>query len=150
MKKLKEPPESLKVDVYTLMKDKPASKKKIKVPLTEDEEYEKELNKFLTMHLRRISYRWKYRNEAKKLARVGYGEYKCNACASIVGAKDHNMDHVEPVVRISGKTNWDDYARRMLAKTQGFQLLCKPCHSAKTLVESNLRKMFRKSLKENK
>lgn len=103
---------------------------------------DKKLKSFVIQILRRASYRWPPRSEAKSAARVGYGLYKCAACEKSFGPKDINLDHKEPIVPTDvGFTNWDDYINRLLCAAENYQVLCKPCHTQKTGLENKIRKI---------
>lgn len=112
-------------------------------------EYDKKLKRFLIPVLRRATYRWKDRNEAYVSARVDRGLYQCNSCKECFGPKDVVIDHIDPVVSIEdGFTDWTEYVKRMFPEKDGFQVLCKPCHEIKTLMEDNLRTSARQKRKE--
>ena len=96
---------------------------------------------FVKNTLRRASYRWPARDEAIRLARVARGFYKCSQC-EVDTFKRHEveLDHVEPVIDIKeGFTTWDNYITRLFPEAQGYQVLCKNCHGAKTMIEDTLR-----------
>ena len=118
-----------------------------------DDQFEKELRKFIIPKLRSASYRWKYRSEAIKKARVSRGMYRCAMCGRKDLKKgDYAVDHVNPVVSLEGwDGNLDIYIRRMLVKTDGWQILCKePCHDLKTQTEVQIRKMHRERRKNER
>lgn len=115
-------------------------KKKKPLP-TMEAEFQAYLKRFIIASLRRATLYWPYRNEALKAARIERGLYKCNKCYNAFTKKDVTLDHINPVVKLSGFTNWDDYLIRMFPKTQGFQVLCRPCHNEKTTEEEILRKI---------
>jgi len=106
------------------------------------EKVKKPLNKksFVIMVLRRGSYKWPPRNEVLKSARVDRGMYQCNVCKTVVGRKDISLDHITPVVSLSGFTTWDEYIDRMYCDASGFQAICTVCHDKKTAMERELRK----------
>lgn len=115
-----------------------------------DDEFEKELRRFIIPKLRSASYRWKYRSEAIKKARVARGRYKCAMCGNPeLKDKEYAVDHVVPVVALDGwDGNLDTYARRMLVKTDGWQILCHSCHDLKTDTETQIRKYHREKKKQ--
>lgn len=116
---------------------------------------EKEEKKFLAYRkafviqaLRRASFRWKPRNEAKNKARLHRGIYLCASCNSEIKPKDIKMDHKDPVVNpVTGFAGWDEYITRMLCKSEGFQVICTQCHEAKTFTEKEMRKIYRQERK---
>lgn len=106
-------------------------------------DYDAELKRFVISALRRVSLWWKPRNEAFKLARISRGLYICNICKKCFGRKEVVADHLNPVVKLSGFTNYDEYLHRMFPSVEGYQIICKPCHSIKTEEENILRKIQR-------
>jgi len=104
---------------------------------------------FVKNTLRRASYRWKPRGEAEKLARVDRGLYKCAHCEGIFKRGEVELDHVDPVIAIKeGFTNWDDFITRLFCDVDGYQMLCKGCHDAKTMIEDTLRAEYNAKRKE--
>lgn len=122
-------------------------KKKLDYNNLTDDEYEKELKKFLISALRRVSLYWKPRNEAFKNARVARGLYKCASCNKTFSRKEVVADHKNPAVAIKGFETWAEYVKRMLPKAEGFQVLCKLDHDRKSREENLLRKIKRNVLK---
>ena len=117
-----------------------------------DDELQKELKKFIIPKLRSASYRWKYRSDAIKAARVARGFYRCAMCKrEDVKNKEFAVDHVVPVVALDGwDGNLDTYIRRMFVKAEGWQILCHSCHDMKTEAEVQIRKMHRDKKKAEK
>lgn len=115
-----------------------------------NKELEKELKRFLIPKLRSASYRWKYRSEAIKAARVSRGLYRCALCDSKDLKKgDFAVDHTFPVVDLSGwDGNWHTYITRMFVYTTSWQILCHPCHDIKTDMETQIRKIRREAKKK--
>ena len=98
---------------------------------------EKRWRKWLINHLRRISYRWPERNEAKKKARIRRGFYRCAKCKGEFHYKHIQLDHRKSVLDpSSGFTDWNNYIARLFVDREGFQVLCKPCHQKKTNKEN--------------
>lgn len=106
--------------------------------------------RFVISALRRVSLRWAPRNEAKKAARIERGFYLCAHCKKAFGPKEVHLDHIKPVVRISGFTNWDDYLERLLPDVNDFQVLCSGCHDIKTMIENNGRKLNKQKNKKKR
>ena len=110
-----------------------------------------ELRKFLIPTLRRASYRWKPRTEAKQEARIERGLYECNMCKGHFKTKEIVIDHIDPVVDlIEGWEGWEEYVNRMFCPKEGFQILCKTCHGVKTKMEEEMRKKHRRDKKNAK
>lgn len=124
-------------------------KKKRPLPTT-DAEFQAYLKRFIIASLRRATLYWPYRNEALKAARIERGLYQCNICKGAFPKKEIRLDHVIPVVKLTGFTNWDDYLNRMFPKTQGFQTLCLGCNKTKTDEENIIRKIKKSVDKQKK
>ena len=59
-------------------------------------------------------------------------------------------DHINPVIDpLVGFTTWDSVIERMFCETEGFQILCKPCHNNKSSAEKRQAKERRKKKMEN-
>lgn len=99
-----------------------------------------ELKKFLVSQLRRISWKWPAFSEAKKLARVAWGQYLCAGCGNVRRAKEIQLDHKVPVVPVTGWDSLEGYCSRLFCGIDDLQVLCKLCHDAKTLDENRRRK----------
>lgn len=96
---------------------------------------------FVISALRRASSRWAPKYTCKKNARVGRNEYRCASCAAIVGNKYIKADHIQPVVDpVRGFESWDVYIQRLFVEVDGYQAICKACHTIKTGEERKLRK----------
>lgn len=113
-------------------------------------DYEAELKRFVVSAFRRVSLWWPARNQALKNARVARGIYKCNICGNTYPKKEVVVDHVSPVVKLTGFKDYDEYVRRMFPPVEGFQIICKIDHHLKTLKEKELRKEYRALKKANK
>ena len=98
---------------------------------------------FVIATLRRASYRWPARNEALARARVSRGLYKCEMCGEIFKKKEIQLDHIEPVVPVTGFTTFDDYVERLLCDASGYQVICEREHAVKTLHENLARKILK-------
>lgn len=107
------------------------------------------LRHWLTHKLRRLSYQWPPRKDAIKAARLERGIYKCNICEGKFGPKEIQLDHIEPVIHEEdGFIDWNNYLNRLFCDEQGFQVLCKPCHEAKTFLENNIRQQVKKEKRD--
>jgi 5-methylcytosine-specific restriction endonuclease McrA len=104
------------------------------------------LKTWLIPKLRRISYMWPARNEAKRLARVERGKYKCKKCSQIFGPKEVVLDHINPVVPLTGFENLGNFVESLFCKVEGFQVLCEKCHDKKTDKEDKKREKLKKAL----
>lgn len=110
---------------------------------------DKEKKEFAVNLLRRGSYKWAARNEAKKAAKVAYGIYECAICKQHTKSKDTQMDHVVPVKDVRGvEQTLDETAERMFVNSDSWQLLCSGCHLSKTRIENACRKEIEDSVKK--
>jgi len=116
-------------------------KKDYKAIENDSETFEKFKKNFVKQSLRRASYRWPFKHMAKNDQRIERGFYRCQSCNGAFGPKEINLDHIEAVEDIkTGFAGWDKFIDRLFTRTKGFQVLCLPCHDAKTLVENEQRR----------
>lgn len=116
-------------------------------------ELQKELRRFLIPKIRSASYRWKFRSDAIKNARIARGLYRCAICGdATLKNGQYVLDHKEPVVPLDGwdGLDWNLYIARMFVRADGFQVLCNPCHDIKSDTEVQIRKMHRERKKASK
>ena len=111
---------------------------------------EARFHSFVKSALRAASSRWppKYTalNEAfvdkrvnDKTGRIGK-HYKCAKCLGIFPTAEVQVDHIDPVVPLSGFNTWDELINRIFCEKEGFQVLCTECHKNKTHEERIIRK----------
>ena len=119
--------------------------------------------------LRRLSYSWQPRNDAKRLAKIGPALFKCALCDCAVyeGSKkledivldngdfavDYfetiklgkgRMDHIHPVIPPGdGWTGWEQYMAGIYSPIENWQHLCLDCDKKKTRQESIIRRQAR-------
>jgi len=116
---------------------------------------EARFNSFIKSTLRRASMRWAPIGICKKEARhheklpnaKGRMVFHslCSGCGEIFPETLCSVDHINPVVPLSGFTNWDDIINRLFCEKKGLQVLCSTCHDQKTLKEKALAKQSRSS-----
>lgn len=121
--------------------------------------YDSKFKSFIISLLRRGTFRWKPRSEAKRKRRCVIGKYKngkdkygykCDVCNGKFMDKDTIMDHIDPVVDPkTGFIDFDTYIVRMYCGEAGFQLLCSECADKKTREENEIRKETRQAKKKN-
>lgn len=107
-------------------------------------------NSFVKSALRSASQRWppKYTvlSEAKLGKRINpktgrFAEhYLCNACREAFPLKEVQVNHIVPVVPVSGFDSWDGVISRMFCEREGLEVLCIPCHKVTTKEENEQRK----------
>lgn len=110
--------------------------------------------------LRKLTYGYKPRTDAKNAQKVGPAAYQCEHCQQVIyeGKKQDippiitdkypnaikgkiHLDHREPVVSAEhGWQGWDVYIERMFCSQDNYQAICSVCHKAKTFLEKQLRK----------
>lgn len=100
---------------------------------------------------------WPVKYEALKLSRCGKminpatGK-PCNAHLCPICNQQHieaNMaiDHIEPIIPITGHDSYDAIIDRLLCELDGYQVICKPCHKEKSNGENKMRREHKKRLK---
>ena len=109
-------------------------------------------NSFIKGGLRSASQRWppKY----KVLARARRGKqtnpasgrmaefYECASCHNLFVAKDVEVNHIIPVVPVTGFKSWDDTIERLFCEAEELEVLCKTCHKEVSKQENEQRKKF--------
>lgn len=120
--------------------------------------------------LRRLSYSYPPRNEAKQRQKVAPATFECEHCQMWVyeGSKTLEkldlsspkglikgkvaIDHIDPVIPLKAfkrpPWDWDEYILRMFCDDTGFQILCKICHDKKTKQENEERRRNRLTKKK--
>jgi 5-methylcytosine-specific restriction endonuclease McrA len=76
-----------------------------------------------------------------------HNEVWCASCNARVHVKLAAVDHVEPIVLLTGFDSWDGVIHRL--RTNPMQILCDSCHKAKTKAENAQRRAL-KPKKEKK
>lgn len=119
---------------------------------------ESRIQSFIKSTLRSGSRKWPPRFEVLNAAKRGKQinkesgcmaeHYECASCHQLFPAKLVVVDHIEPVILVSGFDSWDGVIRRMYCPAEGLQVLCKTCHSVKTKEENALRKLYNKNNKK--
>lgn len=99
----------------------------------------KKIKSWVISTLRRASFRFQPRNEALVRARVDRGLYKCNICSEIFKRGDVQIDHIKPVIPLTGWDDWNGFIDRLFCDTEGFQIICTVCHDVKTTTEDTIR-----------
>lgn len=111
---------------------------------------ESRFHSFVKGGLRSLSQKWppKYRilSKAHTEQRINPASgrlakfYRCAECKSEFVAKDVEVNHIEPVVPITGFDSWDNTIERLFCEEDGLEVVCKPCHKAITKQENISRK----------
>jgi 5-methylcytosine-specific restriction endonuclease McrA len=125
---------------------------------------EKKLKNKIIQVLRKASYSHPARSLAKKKARVAPSTYLCNICKTWIydGKKDFSklkfeyknvktgkihIDHIDPVIPLTGWMNFDNFITRLFCSEDNLQILCSECHKEKTFQEKEQRKQIKGVLK---
>src|SRR5574339_641511 len=62
--------------------------------------------------------------------------YRCACCEFEFMRNEIEVDHIQPVVPVTGWVSWDDTIDRLFCHTDGLQVLCKDCHHHKSSEEN--------------
>ncbi len=104
----------------------------------------KQFRDWMKNTLRRAFFRYWERSKTIQQARVDRGIYKCAGCSQVSKIKGMKVDHILPVVDPAvGFVDWTTYISRLFCDSSNLQLLCTPCHDAKTERERLKRKEFK-------
>lgn len=114
---------------------------------------ENQFRNTVNAHLRRLN--WAPRNQVLKDAFIDHREnpktgrqkmvYLCAHCNDNFFREEVQADHVEPVIPVTGFVSFDDSIKRMFCEKEGFQILCKPCHTIKSNEENEQRREYKKN-----
>jgi hypothetical protein len=80
--------------------------------------------------------------------------YRCAVCDEVVPVtikdevkrkrkKNIIVDHIDPVVPVTGWVSWDHCVERMYCELDNLQAICKACHDVKSAEEAAERKYHR-------
>lgn len=67
--------------------------------------------------------------------------FKCALCNNEFPAKDIQVDHKIPVVGPEGFISWDLFIERLYCEKDNFQVVCRPCHKEKSVLEGQQRRV---------
>ena len=71
--------------------------------------------------------------------------HKCSDCKELFAKGDMKADHINPVVDPKvGFVDFNTFIERLFIEIDGYQVLCKECHDAKSKEENKTRKEFKK------
>lgn len=90
---------------------------------------------------RRYPPKYETLNEAKTEKKINTASgrvaqhFMCNQCKKDFPQKLVEVDHIQPVVGISGFTTWDNFIQGLYCDRNNLQVLCKTCHAIKTKKE---------------
>jgi len=95
---------------------------------------------FIRNALRAAFRKYPPKYEATAEAKIGRNQYVCAHCEEVFGAKDVQVDHIVPCGSLKTYDDLPAFVERMFCEKDGFQVLCKPCHQAKTNAERQAKK----------
>ena len=111
---------------------------------------EARFNSFVKSGLRSASQKWPPKYKVLSGAYVGtqinaasgrYAKhYLCARCENKFPAKLVEVNHIIPVVPVTGFDSWDGVIKRLFCEESGLEVLCKPCHKEVTKGENEERK----------
>lgn len=106
------------------------------------------LNSYIFAGLGKVWMWWPERLAVKKRCKIEgkTGWFRCELCKSEVERLD--IDHIQPVVPVSGFTTWDAYIAARFVTAEKLQGICRACHSLKTKAENKKRREIKKAAKE--
>jgi 5-methylcytosine-specific restriction endonuclease McrA len=83
--------------------------------------------------------------KGKPMRRV---QWECAKCKNKLKQKERDVDHIYPVIDPEkGFIGYGEYASRLFCALVNLQVLCKPCHKAKSKLENAIRLNARKEKK---
>ncbi len=102
------------------------------------------LNSYIFAGLGKVWMWWPPRAEVKRRCKVEEktGWFKCEICGALRERID--VDHIKPVVPVSGFTTWDAYIAARFVTADKLQGICKDCHNEKTQKENKARRLCKK------
>lgn len=111
---------------------------------------EARFNSFVKSALRSASQRWPPKYQVLNEAYVGKHinkssgrlakHFKCSVCLNDFPQKEVEVNHIIPVVLLSGFDSWDGIISRLFCEADGLEVVCKPCHRGITSNENKERK----------
>ncbi len=115
---------------------------------------EARFSSFIKSGLRQNTRKWEPIQRCLKEARVSRGLYMCNGCKeevpkSVIDEEKRkrvnniHVDHIEPVVPVTGWVSWDSCINNMFCEIDNLQVLCGACHKIVTAEENVQRKYYR-------
>ena len=110
---------------------------------------------FIKSAIRKASMRYPPKYEVLNAAKVGKRinpksgkmaeHYKCAACGQDSPASSVAVDHILPIVDVTGFSGWGEVVERLFCPPEGLQVLCLECHKKKSQEENAERRANKKS-----
>lgn len=70
--------------------------------------------------------------------------FECETCHKEVSSKEFVVDHLEPVVAVTGFVDYNTYAKRLFCSVKNLEGKCKLCHNEKSKLENRNRRQNKK------
>lgn len=120
-------------------------------------------------YARRLSGSWPPKQAVKEACKVAPALHKCSKCGSLnyegdsqknydkyvaqfpndtVNFDGIEIDHISPVIDITGWTTWDNYFDSLFCDEENLRPLCNKCHLAKSSHESTHRAIHNRKRKK--
>jgi len=99
-----------------------------------------DLQNYLERSIKRVWNWYPPKSEARKRAQVGKDLFECASCGDGFARKETHVDHIEPVIPLSGWVDWNMFIARLFCSVDNLQVLCKACHKEKTNKENQERR----------
>lgn len=100
----------------------------------------------ITSALRKVWLFSPMRREAVKRGKANGN--KCELCGDKV--EKLQVDHHVPCANVKGPDGWGPYIDRMMVPSEQLVNLCEPCHKAKTAIQREQRKKYKKPVAKKK
>tara|TARA_R110000824_G_scaffold344886_1_gene531560 strand:- start:24921 stop:25337 length:417 start_codon:yes stop_codon:yes gene_type:complete len=115
---------------------------------------EAKFHSFIKSGLRQQTRKWGPIQQCQKAANIRRGIYRCNGCKEEIPkttphpetrkrVNNVHVDHINPVVPVTGWVSWDDCINNMFCEEDNLQVLCSKCHKEVTAEENAQRKYYR-------
>lgn len=63
-------------------------------------------------------------------------QYRCSVCGEWTKSTAVSVDHIAPVIDVQdGFVDWNEFVLRLFCSSTNLQVICDPCHNAKTQAE---------------
>lgn len=110
--------------------------------------------RYIMRMLRRLFLYWPERAAVRKRSfsrKEGVLSYHlCEKCGKEVPRKESHVDHIIPVIPLTGPDDWGNIMKRLFVSRDEMQNLCKECHAIKTKQENATRYKHRSKARRRK
>ncbi len=124
----------------TTKKKKAQTKSTVEKPRCSGTLTESQFWSMIRSHLRRLTLRWKPRNDYLLSIRTKYTGsnkrlkyvYTCDHCRNDFPRKEVEADHILECGSLRNSGDLKGFIERLLVEIDGWRCLCKPCHKKRT------------------